>query len=110
MHLILPEPIQTFFDAANAGDAPKVATCFCPTATVLDEGETRRGTDAIRNWLAETKQRYSHVASPRTMRAGASETIVTAQVTGTFKGSPILLDYHFDTAAGLIERLRITAT
>jgi hypothetical protein len=44
---------------------------------------------------------------PLNAEAGAAQTVVNVQISGTFPGSPIALDYHFTIADGKITSLII---
>jgi hypothetical protein len=39
-----------------------------------------------------------------------NETVLTAQVSGNFEGSPALLDFHFTVSGGKINQLSIRPT
>ncbi len=55
MSFKLPKLIETYIKAQNAYDADTALACFSENATVLDEGETRRGEKAIREWMENQK-------------------------------------------------------
>jgi xanthine dehydrogenase molybdopterin-binding subunit B len=80
MPLDLPKPIAEYFAADHASDAHALARCFADGGVVHDEGGTFRGTGA---------------------------TIVAAQVTGDFPGSPVTLDHVFRLAGDKIVSLEI---
>jgi hypothetical protein len=40
------------------------------------------------------------------IEAGA-ESILTAEISGTFEGSPVVLKYHFEIKNGLIQSLKV---
>jgi hypothetical protein len=64
-------------------------------AVVQDENETMRGKDTIEHWLATTIEKYKFHFSPKTSRTDGAQTVVTIEVSGTFPGSPVTLDYRF---------------
>ena len=103
----LPEIIERFFACENAGNAEALAACFTATASVLDEARTHQGRDAIRQWMAEAKARYHHTATPLGAQARDGCTVVTAEVAGTFPGSPIQIAHAFRLRGGLIASLEI---
>jgi ketosteroid isomerase-like protein len=107
MSLTLPEPLATYFVAANAHDADRVAACFARDAVVRDEGRDIRGHDAVRAWVAETSRKYRHKTDVLAAETAADRTVVTARVAGNFPGSPIDLRYRFTLAAGQIAGLEI---
>jgi len=107
MSVPLPKILQTYVNAANAGDAATGSSCFSESATVLDEGETLKGRKAIREWMQNTKKKYNHHTEPLDFRENDGEAIMTAELTGTFPGSPITLEYYFKLKDNLINDLRV---
>lgn len=107
MSIKLPESIAVYVDAANAGDADKGSACFSENATVLDEGKTLIGRKSIYDWMKKTKEEYNHITRPLKFREKSGEAVLTAELTGTFPGSPIVLEYHFELKNHLIQKLRI---
>jgi len=95
MQVKLPKTLETYVTAANAGDSDKGSSCFSESATVLDEGETLVGRKAIRDWMIKTKKKYNHTTRPLRYRETGGEAIMTAELAGTFDGSPVTLEYHF---------------
>jgi hypothetical protein len=107
MSVKLPKLIETYMKAQNAYDADIALACFSENATVYDEGETLRGKKAIRDWMEKTKKKYSPQFQPLGIKETKDETIMTTEVSGTFDGSPVKLDYHFKIKNNLIEDLNI---
>jgi hypothetical protein len=107
MSVKLPKLIETYIKAQNAYDADIALACFSENATVYDEGETLRGKKAIRDWMEKTKKKYSPQFQPLGIKKTKEETIMTTEVSGTFDGSPVKLDYHFKIKNNLIEDLNI---
>ncbi|PIP95181.1 MAG: polyketide cyclase [Bdellovibrio sp. CG12_big_fil_rev_8_21_14_0_65_39_13] len=107
MKLKLPKIIETYVEASNASDLESTLSCFSPKATVLDEGETLSGHDAISTWFRKTRAKYQFKAKPIAFEDKGEEVILKAQVSGNFPGSPVNLDYKFKIKSGLIEDLRI---
>jgi ketosteroid isomerase-like protein len=105
MSVKLPKLINTFIKAQNAYDADTALACFSENATVLDEGETLKGKKAIREWMEKTKKKYSPKFRPVSIKESTGEIIMTTEVSGTFDGSPVNLDYHFKVRNNLIEDL-----
>lgn len=103
----LPIPVQTYFDAdfGTSNDAPLEA--FAPDAVVKDEAKTHTGHADIRTWWQSAKGRYQHRSEPVEMIQDGDRTIIRAQVTGQFPGSPALLTFAFQLRDGCIERLEI---
>jgi len=99
----LPSPLPAYF--ATTGHSASLPL-FAPDATVRDEGELHRGTEAIAAWLDGVESRYS----PRYRVLGAEpegeRIVVTVEVAGTFPGSPAVLRQAFTLdGAGRIARL-----
>ncbi len=105
--LKLPEPIRHYWDAANARQPEAACACFTPDATVVDEAETRSGSEAILAWIAETAEKYQPVVEPLQMRECEGNHLVIARVSGNFPGSPVELEFTFTLRDQKIARLEI---
>lgn len=84
----LPSPINTYFAAANTGDADRVAGCFKEDAVVRDEGQDFVGRDAILAWAREARRKYRFNAQPLAIEGSAESAVVTAHLTGDFPRQP----------------------
>ena len=91
-------------DASNRHDVKSIVTCFSDNAVVRDEHEEHRGKKSIEAWTAKTIQQYKFQFKPLNVRSDDAEIVVTVEVSGTFAGSPVSLDYHFT-----IENEKITS-
>lgn len=107
MNTPLPDPIATFFEVSNGADPSALETCFADDAVVHDERQRHQGHEAIRAWLYEARRKYGYRAAPLDAVQQDSAMKVRAEVSGTFPGSPIELDYVFRLDDGRIERLEI---
>ncbi len=87
--------IQGYMDASNAHDVKSILACFNDDAVVRDENETHRGEIDIERWLKTTIEKYNFQFKPLSSQECDDETVVSVEVSGTFPGSPICLDYHF---------------
>ena len=76
-------------------------------AIVRDENETRSGKSKIERWLTTTIEKYNFQFKPLSSQERDNETVVTVEISGTFPGSPISLDYHFAIASSKIASLTI---
>lgn len=103
----LPAPIQAFFDAEKGDAAPVRA--FAPDAIVRDEGREHVGADAIEAWWRAAKAQYRHTAQPREIVEQGARSVVRAEVSGAFPGSPALLSFAFHLENGRIAALEIGA-
>lgn len=108
MNKKLPQTIESYVKAKNAHDISAALSCFSETATVLDEGKTIHGTHEIKSWLEETSKKYKVHLEPISIVENNKEKILRAEVSGTFDGSPIDLDFHFIIENEKIEKLHIT--
>ena len=94
MSLALPPPIARYVQLENSADTATLSECFAPHAIVRDESHTYEGLAAITAWKAETTRIYHHTITPLDVASQQSTTVLKAQLTGDFSGSPITL--HFD--------------
>ena len=107
MSVQLPKIIDIYIKAQNAYAADEALACFSENATVHDEGETLKGKKAIREWMEKTKKKYTPQLRPISIKETPEEIIMTTEVSGTFDGSPVNLDYHFRIRNNLIEDLYV---
>jgi len=102
----LPNIITALVKAQTNFDSHAYADCFTDTAVVFDEGKTHNGKTEIQNWIAAANSEYKTVMKP--LNYNEKENILSAEVSGTFPGSPVVLKYHFELSDGLIQSLKIT--
>ena len=95
MSINLPSVVKDYIYASNAHDVKSILACFADDAVVRDENETHRGKIDIERWLRTTIEKYKFHCKPLSAEARGNETIVAVQISGTFPGSPITLDYRF---------------
>ncbi|HXI70522.1 MAG TPA: nuclear transport factor 2 family protein [Verrucomicrobiae bacterium] len=107
MKIKLPQIIEEYVAASNRHDVKAILSCFSAEATVRDEGETLRGKNAIEGWLTKTIEKYKFHFKPVGAKDDAAEMIVAVEVSGTFDGSPVTLDYHFTIKDDKISSLTI---
>lgn len=109
MTVKLPQPLADYFAANNRHDIDAMLAPFSPDATVKDEGETHRGSAAIRKWMEDTTHKYR--AKVEVADASGTENAwrIAGIISGNFPGSPITLHYDFTLDAGHIARLEIGA-
>ena len=99
--------IQKYIDASNAHDVKSILACFADDAIVRDESATMRGKIDIQRWVTTTIQKYKFQFKLLSSQQGDNETVITVEVSGTFPGSPVSLDYHFAIAKNKIASLTI---
>jgi NAD(P)-dependent dehydrogenase (short-subunit alcohol dehydrogenase family) len=107
MNWPLPDSVRLYLAASTREHADGVAQCFTPDGTVHDESRTHVGSGAIAAWAKEAYDRYRFMLEIRNVVGSGDEIAVTAQVSGTFPGSPIVLRYAFRLAGEKIRRLDI---
>jgi hypothetical protein len=103
----LPSIIQKYIDASNGHDVKAILACFADDAMVRDESATMRGKIDLERWITTTIEKYEFQFKPLSLQQRDNETVVSVEVSGTFPGSPISLDYHFAIANNKIASLII---
>jgi ketosteroid isomerase-like protein len=91
----LPHIIKKYVDASNQHDVKSILSCFSDNALVHDEGADLHGNKAIEGWIVKTIEKYKFHFKPLGIKASNNDSVVTVEVSGTFEGSPVTLDYHF---------------
>ena len=103
----LRPPVSTYFATSNAHDAAGVAALFAEDGRVHDERQDHRGRAAIQGWAEQTSREYRMTQTPRSAHTEGATIVVTAQVAGTFPGSPIDLTFRFTLDGERIQELQI---
>ena len=103
----LPPVIPKYIDASNAHDVRVIVDCFADEAVVRDENATRHGKIDIRRWATETIEKYKFKFKPLRADERGAETILSVEVSGSFPGSPVTLEYQFTIANDKIQSLTI---
>jgi ketosteroid isomerase-like protein len=107
MPIELPEAIAGYVTSANAHDAEACARYFAEDAVVHDEGQDRRGIAAIRAWKEEVSRKYRPIMKAIDVTEAHGKVVMTAEVSGDFKGSPVALHFAFTLRGNKIARLDI---
>lgn len=105
----LPTVITELVSAQNTYSSVAYAACFSEKAVVFDEGHRHTGRTEIQNWIAEANRNYKTLMKPLKYEAFETESILTAEISGDFDGSPIVLKYHFQLDDTLIHFLKISS-
>lgn len=105
----LPKVIADLVKAQNNFDTVDYTDCFCETAIVFDDGKTHNGRKEIEYWIEDTNQQYKATMEPLSFEQQETVSILKAEVSGNFDGSPILMSYHLEITDKLIQSLKITA-
>jgi len=103
----LSPTIERYIEASNAHDVEGIVSCFADDAVVRDENAVRHGKIEIGHWATETIEKYKFRFKPLSAVEHGAETILSVEVSGSFPGSPITLDYHFTIANEKIQSLII---
>lgn len=104
----LPKVIANLVAAQNQFDAPAYAKCFSETAVVFDEGKTHTGRKAIEEWIDDSNKKYKSVMKPLSITDDGKISVLSAECSGTFPGSPLVLKFHFELKNGLVQSLKVT--
>lgn len=104
----LPAPIRDYLAAHVAGDLDTALRAFTPTAVVVDEDVTYRGTEEIRGWLTKGGAEYTYT----TTLTGAERTdddhwVAVNHLEGNFPGGVVDLRYRFTMDGDLVAELVI---
>jgi len=108
MTIGLPQMIADYFTADRQKSGDAVAACFTADATILDEGHTYIGRDAIRQWKTDSSSKYSYSVEPFSISTEGDRTVVVSHLVGDFPGSPVDLRYQFVVDGNKIAGLEIT--
>ena len=102
--------LASFVKANNDHNIDSVTASFSKDAVVYDDGQIMRGTDEIRQWIAELFQKFQYVVTPTNVRGATNGAVLTATITGNFPGGHVSLDYHCRTLGDKIEVMVILPT
>ncbi|MPS73571.1 MAG: nuclear transport factor 2 family protein [Chryseobacterium sp.] len=102
----LPNVIQELVKAKNSFDSAAFAECFAEKAVVFDEGKTHTGRKEIEQWIDRSNKQHQDTLEP--VDYDEKEDILSAKVTGSFPGSPLVLKFHFKIVDGKIQNLKVT--
>ena len=104
----LPIVVTEFINAQNNFDSQASANCFSETGTMLEEGKLYIGRVEIQSLLDETNEKYQSVMKPLKYIEDGTSSVLSAEVSGTFHGSPAVLQFHFTLKNNLIDYLKVT--
>jgi ketosteroid isomerase-like protein len=105
----LPPVLAAFVAAKNAHDSAAFIACFSADAVVRDEKQTHTGTPAIKTWFEEVSRKYRTQLSVTGLDERNGKTVLTADVSGNFPGSPFPFQYHLTLKDEKITALEITS-
>lgn len=104
----LPKLITDLVEAQNSHDAVAYSSLFSENAEVFDEGKNHIGRTAIKKWIENSNQQYQTTLKPISYKEAEKGSLFTAEVSGTFPGSPAILNFNLVLQQGLIQSLKIT--
>ncbi|MCF0052686.1 nuclear transport factor 2 family protein [Dyadobacter sp. LJ53] len=104
----LPKVVADLVETQNNFDSVAYANCFSETAVVFDEGKTHNGKKEIERWIADSNERYKATIKPVGFEEKETESLLMAETSGNFEGSPIVLTYHLEIVDELIQSLKVT--
>jgi hypothetical protein len=104
----LPENIEGFIKAQNDLDSTAFSDYFTEHAAVSDEGSSYSGRKEIKSWIQEAAEKYNMQLTPIDFSQTGSKGKLTVEVSGTFPGSPLVMNYHLEMDGSLISSLQIT--
>jgi hypothetical protein len=104
----LPKVVEDLVQAQNSFDNVAFANCFSETGEMLEEGKPYKGRAAIQHLIAETNEKYRSVMKPLAYTENGTSSVLAAEVSGTFPGSPAVLKFHFNIIDGKIQHLKVT--
>lgn len=103
----LQKSVADYVAAQNARDPEGVFACFSKDAFVHDEGRDHRGAAAIKRWIQDSLAKYEFQIEPVGVSGSASASVLTAKLSGSFPGSPVVLDFRFKISKGRVSSLII---
>jgi ketosteroid isomerase-like protein len=104
----LPTVIRDYLAAHAARDTDAALRAFTPTAVVVDDGKTFRGTEEILGFLGRAGAQFSYTTELiGARRTGDARWVATNRLTGDFPGGVADLDYRFTMSGDLIAELVI---
>ncbi|MEJ7559180.1 MAG: nuclear transport factor 2 family protein [Pedobacter sp.] len=104
----LPAIITELVNAQNSRDSAAYADCFTIDAIVFDEGHNHQGKDEIKTWIENSAEKYQTVMEPIEYSESDDKGVLSAKISGTFEGSPLVLKCNLEFGDKLIRSLKIT--
>lgn len=104
----LPNVVENLIQAQNNFDSHAYAQCFSETGEMLEEGKLYKGRVAVQQLIDETNKKFRSIMKPLEYQKNGTSSILAAEVTGTFPGSPLVLKFNFTIIDGQIQYLNVT--
>jgi uncharacterized protein (TIGR02246 family) len=103
-----PDVITRYFEAQASRDFDTLVGLFADDAVLVDEGHSRRGTAAIRDWRSNVATVYEYTTELLEVQRLADDRFVAhARLEGNFPGGMVDLRYRFTIDGDKISRLEI---
>lgn len=104
----LPIILQEFLKAQELFDSIAFANCFSEHASVFDEGKIYTGKEEVKQWNEKSNNEYQTLFEVMDFSVKDNMKILKINISGSFEGSPVVLNFHFRIENGLITALAIT--
>lgn len=101
----LPAAVRRYLSTPVAERARIVDDVFTAGAVVHDEGNTYRGTDAIRQWTAALAEAFDFDGELEKVVREGNRISADVMYTGDFPGSPVRVTSHFAVENDLISEI-----
>lgn len=106
----LPPAIREYLAAHEARDADTALRAFTPTALVVDNGTTYRGSEELRGFLSKAGAQFTYISTlVAAEHSDQVHWVVTKRLEGDFPGGVVVLRYSFTLDRDLISELVIAA-
>jgi hypothetical protein len=93
--------------APTPRDAEAIAACFAEDGEVKDEGQTRHGRTAIKEWWEGPANAFEYTVEVQSTQTEKDSYIVFTRLTGNFPGGTADLANRFTLRDNLIASLEI---
>ncbi len=104
----LPATIRGYLTAHEAQDVDTALRAFTPTAVVVDDGTTYRGTEEVRRFLSRAGTGYRYTTELLgAERVDGTHWVATQRLEGDFPGGVVDLAYRFTMEGDLVAELLI---
>ncbi|WP_159944894.1 MULTISPECIES: nuclear transport factor 2 family protein [unclassified Nocardiopsis] len=104
----LPATVSAYLESRSAADSASGSEPFTADATVVDDGHTHVGTDAVTAWMGKAVDQYTYTTTPISAeKTGEDRYTVAQHLEGDFPGGEVDLYFRFTLRDGLIQHLVI---
>jgi ketosteroid isomerase-like protein len=104
----LPETISSYLLAHQARDLDTAVGYYTEDASVIDEGNTYRGPQQIRDWLAASASEYTYtIELTGARRIDETHYVAFQHLEGNFPGGVVDLQFKFSLRKERISQLTI---